>query len=148
MRGIVPVLAVAVLVPALMSAPAVAGEWPPDWRELTSFQVMPHAPHQNDVIRVLLHCPGDANHAIVGSTAFTLKGSWRPYREVGLGLSERGFARDGVIISRYAPPGHHKVRLKCVKVLIDKATRLRKVKVLSRAYAPLLVRDFRIRQYF
>lgn len=120
----------------------------PPWKKLTSFLVMPEAPHQNDVIRVLLHCPVEANHAIVGSTAFTLKGSWRRYREVGVSLSDRGFGKRGVIISRYAPPGDHEVHMKCVKVTIDKASGLRKVKVLSRGWAPLLVRDFRVRQYF
>ncbi|TYB69088.1 hypothetical protein FXF51_07480 [Nonomuraea sp. PA05] len=145
MRAIIGMAAAAVLT-TVTAAPAHAGT--PPWRKLTSFFVMPHAPHQNDVVRVLLHCPEEANHAIVGSTAFTLKGSWRIYREVGLGLTGRGFARDGVIISRYAPPGHHDVHLKCVKVTIDKATHLRKVKVLSRASAPLLVREFHVKQYF
>lgn len=97
---------------------------------------------------MLLHCPDDSNHAIVGSTAFPLKGSWRSYREVGVGLSERGFGRRGIIISRYAPPGHHEVHMKCVKVTIDKATHLRKVKVLGRASEPLFVREFRVKQYF
>ncbi|MGP4101496.1 hypothetical protein [Nonomuraea sp. KM90] len=120
----------------------------PLWQKLTSFRVSPEVPHQNDVIRVLLHCPVEANHAIVGSTAFTLKGSWRIYREVGVGLSGRGFGRRGVIISRYAPPGDHEVRMKCVKVTIDKATGLRKVKLISRAAGPLTVRKFRIGQYF
>ncbi|NJP94272.1 hypothetical protein HCN51_33365 [Nonomuraea sp. FMUSA5-5] len=146
MRAIIGMAAAAVLI-AAQAGVAHAGT-PPPWRKLTSFFVLPSAPHQNDVVRVLLHCPDEANHAIVGSTAFMLKGSWRTYREVGLGLSERGFARDGVIISRYAPPGHHEVRMKCVKVTIDQHTHLRKVKVLSRASVPLFVREFRVRQYF
>ncbi|MEV0829229.1 hypothetical protein [Nonomuraea rubra] len=145
MRAIVGMAAAAVLVTA---APGTAHAGPPPWRKLTSFFVTPYAPHQNDVIRVLLHCPDESNHAIVGSTAFPLKGSWLAYREVGVGLSGRGFGRRGIIISRYAPPGHHEVYMKCVKVTIDKATHLRKVKVLGRASAPLFVREFRVKQYF
>jgi hypothetical protein len=120
----------------------------PKWRKLTSFRISPEAPHQNDVLRVLLHCPAEANHAILGSTAFMLKGSWRRYREVGVGLTSRGFGRRAVIISRYAPPGDHEVRMKCVKVSIHKPSGLRKVKVLSRAALPLVVREFHIGQYF
>ncbi|GAA1634399.1 hypothetical protein GCM10009733_034250 [Nonomuraea maheshkhaliensis] len=120
----------------------------PKWRKLTSFRISPEAPHQNDVLRVLLHCPVEANHAILGSTAFMLKGSWRRYREVGVGLTSRGFGRRAVIISRYAPPGDHVVRMKCVKVSIHKPSGLRKVKVLSRAALPLTVRHFHIGQYF
>ncbi|GAA2848491.1 hypothetical protein GCM10020220_042510 [Nonomuraea rubra] len=56
--------------------------------------VTPYAPHQNDVIRVLLHCPDESNHATVGSTAFPLKGSWLAYREsawaLGAGLRQAG----------------------------------------------------------
>ncbi|NUT39625.1 MAG: hypothetical protein HOV86_06505 [Thermoactinospora sp.] len=139
---------------ALATAPVTAAEAvtargaDPDWRKLTSFRVSPGAPHQNDVIRVLLHCPDEANHAIVGSTAFPLKGSWRIFREVGLGLGERGFAKAGVIISRYAPPGDHVVRMKCVNVVADEKTGLRKVKVISRSAVPLVVRPFRVRQFF
>ncbi|MEU8362222.1 hypothetical protein AB0C27_40010 [Nonomuraea sp. NPDC048882] len=120
----------------------------PKWRKLTSFRISPEAPHQNDVLRVLLHCPVEANHAILGSTAFMLKGSWRRYREVGVGLTSRGFGRRAVIISRYAPPGDHVVRMKCVKVTIHKPSGLRKVKVLSRDALPLTVRHFHIGQYF
>ncbi|GAA2206535.1 hypothetical protein GCM10009850_019930 [Nonomuraea monospora] len=145
MRAIIGMAAAAALT-IVTATQAHAGT--PPWRKLTSFFVMPHAPHQNDFVRVLLHCPDDSNHAIVGSTAFMLKGSWRTYREVGIGLSGRGLGRDGVGISRYAPPGHHEVHLKCVKVTIDKATHLRKVKVLGRASASLFVREFRVKQYF
>jgi hypothetical protein len=95
-----------------------------------------------------MHCPDEANHAIVGSTAFTLKGSWRLFREVGVGLGEKGFGKAGIIISRYALPGHHTVLMKCVKVTADKVTGLRKVEVLSRSSAPLVVRVFRVHQFF
>ncbi|MEV4800606.1 hypothetical protein AB0K18_11375 [Nonomuraea sp. NPDC049421] len=150
-------IAAMVVTVALTATPAQAGEddgtddnddKTPKWRKLTSFFVSPESPHQNDVIRVLLHCPDAADHAIVGSTAFPLKGSWRTFREVGVGLTGRNFGRRGVIISRYAPPGHHDVSMKCIKVRIDKKTKIRKVKVISRASASLFVRPFRIRQYF
>ncbi|GAB2933294.1 hypothetical protein ACFMQL_05545 [Nonomuraea fastidiosa] len=142
---------------ALVAAPVQAAEDDDDgngdgkkpvWRTLTSFFVSPESPHQNDVIRVLLHCPDAASHAIVGSTAFPIKGSWRTFREVGVGLTGRNFGRRGIIISRFAPPGHHEVRMKCVKVRIDRKKGIRKVKVISRASASLTVRPFHIGQYF
>ncbi|MEW1847009.1 hypothetical protein AB0392_54430 [Nonomuraea angiospora] len=120
----------------------------PLWQKLTSLVVMPESPHQNDVIRVLMHCPTEANHAIVGSTAFPLKGSWRIYREVGASLSKRGFAKKGIVISRFAPLGDHDVNLKCVKVTIDRVIGVRKVKVLSEAVVPIYVRRFHVCQFF
>ncbi|WP_237109578.1 hypothetical protein [Nonomuraea sp. MG754425] len=148
----VPVAPAASASPAASSSSGSSGgsssQQQPLWQKLTSFKVMPYSVHQNDVVRILVHCPVEANHAIVGSTAFTLKGSWRAYREVGLGLGGKGFGKKGVIISRFAWPGEHEVHMKCVKVTIDKVTHVRKVKLLSSASADLLVREFRIRQFF
>ena len=148
MRTITLMAAAAALAVAPVTAAEAARGTDPDWQNLTSFRVSPQAPHQNDVIRVLLHCPDEANHAIVGSTAFPIKGSWRIYREVGLGLGEKGFAKKGIVISRYAPPGRHVIRMKCVKVIADWPTGLRKVKVISRSAAPVVVRPFRLGQFF
>jgi hypothetical protein len=145
------VVAAALATTPVTAAEAARGgveETGPPWQKLTSFLVRPQAPHQSDAIRVLLHCPIEANHAIVGSTAFPVKGSWRLFREVGVSLSGQGFGKAGIIISRFAPPGRHNVLMKCVKVTIDKATGLRKVKVLGRSSAPLVVREFRVRQFF
>ncbi|WP_185844897.1 hypothetical protein [Nonomuraea sp. WAC 01424] len=118
------------------------------WQKLTSFRVSPDSPHQNDVIRILIHCPTQANHAVVGSTAFPIKGSWRMFREVGVGLGGLGFGKRGVVISRFAPPGEHEVRMKCVQVRADKLTGLRTVKVLSRSAVSLVVRPLRVGQFF
>ncbi|WP_336213777.1 hypothetical protein [Nonomuraea sp. LPB2021202275-12-8] len=121
---------------------------PAEWKNLTSLRVLPERPRQNNDVRILAHCPVAANHAVVGSTAFTLKGSRRLYREVGAGLSDRGLARRSVSISYYALLGHHEVHMKCVKVTIDQKTRFRKIRVISRCSVPLLVRRFRIAQFF
>ncbi|WP_162795182.1 hypothetical protein [Nonomuraea lactucae] len=127
----------------------VTGDTIPDaWKKRTSLLVLPQRPRQNNVVRVFAHCPPAANHAIIGSTAFTLKGSSRLYREVGLGLSDRGLGRRSVSISYYAFLGHHEVLMKCVKVTINQKTRLRKVKVISRYAVPLKIRKFRISQFF
>jgi hypothetical protein len=134
--------------PAPTPAPTPAPAGGPAWKQRTSLLVMPQRPRQNNVLRILAHCPTAANHALIGSTAFRLKGSARLYREVGLGLSDRGFGRRSVSISYYAPLGHHVVRMKCVKVTIDKKTRLSRVKVISRYALPLQVRKFRIWQFF
>ncbi|NUW44417.1 hypothetical protein [Nonomuraea rhodomycinica] len=131
------------------AAPVAAsrGPLPKDWKKRTSLRILPQWPRQNDTVRVFVHCPTKANHALIGSTAFTLKGSWRIYREVGLGLSDRGLGRRGVGISYYAFPGDHLAHLKCVKVTIDEHTRLRKVRVISRFTVPLVVRPFRLRRF-
>ncbi|MBB6346259.1 hypothetical protein ACWGH8_12965 [Nonomuraea muscovyensis] len=130
-------------------APGEAGDPPSDsWKRRTSLLVMPQRPRQNNVVRILAHCPTAANHALIGSTAFRLKGSARLYREVGLGLSDRGLGRRSVAISYYAPLGHHVVHMTCVKVTIDKRTRVSHRKVISRYALPLQVRRFRIGQFF
>jgi hypothetical protein len=156
MRAVSGALAVAALLLGPV-APAEArpaegtgsGDSPSDaWKKRTSLLVMPQRPRQNNVVRILAHCPTTANHALIGSTAFRLKGSARMYREVGLGLSGRGFGRRSVSISYYAPRGHHIVRMTCVKVTIDKKTRVSRVKVISRYAVPLQVRKFRISQFF
>ncbi|MEU8324517.1 hypothetical protein AB0C33_39690 [Nonomuraea sp. NPDC048881] len=152
MRSITWAAAVAVTVVVAGPAALAAADTGPDgdttWQKLTSFRVSPAAPHQNDALRLLIHCPSQANHAVVGSTAFPIKGSWRIFREVGVGLGGMGFGKKGVVISRYAPPGEHVVRLKCVKVTADWLTGLRKVKVISRSEVPLVVRPFRLGQFF
>ncbi|WP_101787447.1 hypothetical protein [Nonomuraea indica] len=128
---------------------AAGGDPPSDgWKRRTSLLVMPQRPRQNNVVRILAHCPTAANHALIGSTAFRLKGSARLYREVGLGLSDRGLGRRSVVISYYAPLGHHEVRMTCVKVTIDKRSRVSHRKVISRYVVPLQVRRFRISQFF
>ncbi|MFI9595419.1 hypothetical protein [Nonomuraea sp. NPDC052265] len=134
--------------PAALAEAASGQDGDTSWKKLTSFRVSPAAPHQNDAIRLLVHCPTQANHAVVGSTAFPVKGSWRMFREVGIGLGGMGFGKKGVVISRFAPPGEHEVQLKCVKVTADWLTGLRKVKVLSRSSVPLVVRPFRLGQFF
>ncbi|MER5318255.1 hypothetical protein [Streptosporangium roseum] len=121
---------------------------PDGWKKRTSLRVLPQWPRQNNNVRILAHCPTTANHAVIGSTAFTLKGSTRLYREVGLGLSDRGLGRRAVSISYYALPGYHEVCMKCVKVTIDQKTRIRKIRVISRYSVPLQVRRFRIAQFF
>ncbi|MER7501539.1 hypothetical protein AB0L05_38140 [Nonomuraea pusilla] len=120
----------------------------PWWKRVTSLRVVPRRPQQNDVVRIFVHCPTKANHAIIGSTAFTLKGSRRLYREVGLGLSKRGLGRKGVVISYYALPGYHPVLLRCVKATMRKVSRIRKTRLVGRAAAPLVVRPFRLRRFF
>nr|WP_055505780.1 hypothetical protein [Nonomuraea pusilla] len=120
----------------------------PWWKRVTSLRVVPRRPQQNDVVRIFVHCPTQANHAIIGSTAFTLKGSRRLYREVGLGLSKRGLGRKGVVISYYALPGYHPVLLRCVKATMRKVSRIRRTRVVGRAAAPLVVRPFRLRRFF
>jgi hypothetical protein len=134
--------------PAAEARTAVTDDPPPeDWKKLTSLRVLPEHPHQNDIVRIFAHCPVTANHAIIGSTAFALKGSRRLYREVGLGLSDRGLGRRAASISYYALLGHHEVRMTCVKVTIDPETRYRKIQVISRCTAPLTVRRFRLSQF-
>ncbi|MGN9783045.1 hypothetical protein ACTMTF_16555 [Nonomuraea sp. ZG12] len=128
--------------------PAATDDPPPkDWKKLTSLRVLPEAPRQNNIVRIFAHCPVTANHAIIGSTAFALKGSRRLYREVGLGLSDRGLGRRGAVISYYALLGHHEVRMTCVKVTIDPKTRFRKIREISRCTVPLTVRRFRLGQF-
>ncbi|GGO77598.1 hypothetical protein [Nonomuraea cavernae] len=130
------------------TAPATSDDSPPkDWKKVTSLRVLPELPRQNDVVRIFVHCPTTANHAIIGSTAFALKGSRRFYREVGLGLSDRGLGRRAVIISYYTLLGDHDVRLKCVKVTINQKTRLRKIRLISRCTVPLTVRRFRLARF-
>ncbi|ACZ91615.1 hypothetical protein [Streptosporangium roseum] len=129
-------------------ASVTGGSGPDGWKKRTSLRVLPQWPRQNNNVRILAHCPTAANHAIIGSTAFTLKGSTRLYREVGLGLSDRGLGRRAVSISYYALPGYHEVCMKCVKVTIDQKTRIRKIRVISRYSVPLQVRRFRIAQFF
>ncbi|MCP2347246.1 hypothetical protein [Nonomuraea roseoviolacea] len=158
MRSVAGTVAVAVLLagPATLAVlpcrPAAAaasrGPLPKDWKKRTSLRILPQWPRQNDTVRVFVHCPTKANHALIGSTAFTLKGSWRIYREVGLGLSDRGLGRRGVGISYYAFPGDHLAHLKCVKVTINEHTRIRKVRVISRFTVPLVVRPFRLGRFF
>ncbi|MFG3437664.1 hypothetical protein ACGF0J_10515 [Nonomuraea sp. NPDC047897] len=128
--------------------PGGRGDPPSDgWKQRTSLLVMPQHPRQNDVVRIFVHCPTAANHALIGSTAFRLKGSARLYREVGLGLSDRGLGRRSVGISYYAPLGHHVVHLTCVKVTIDKRTRVSHRKVISRYAVPLQVRRFSLKRF-
>ncbi|MFC7647151.1 hypothetical protein ACFQX6_46470 [Streptosporangium lutulentum] len=69
------------------------GQIPPELKNVTSLRVLPWNPRQNNNVRIFVHCPPTSNHAIIGSTAFNLKGSRRIYREVGLGLSDRGLGR-------------------------------------------------------
>jgi hypothetical protein len=140
--------------PQVLTAPvagvrAAADDGIPDeWKKRTSLRVLPHRPRQNDVVRIFVHCPPAANHAIIGSTAFTLKGSPRFYREVGLSLSDRGLGRRAVLISYYALRGHHEVELECVKATVDDKTRLRRTKLISRCDVPLFVRRFDVRRFF
>ncbi|GAA3075830.1 hypothetical protein [Streptosporangium carneum] len=121
---------------------------PPNWKNITSLRVLPEWPRQHNDVRVFVHCPPEANHALVGSTAFNLRGSRRLYREVGIGISKRGLGRDAVSISYYALPGVHEVCLKCVKVKIDHETRIRRIHLISRYSVPIRVRRFDIAQFF
>ncbi|MFI6790786.1 hypothetical protein ACIBG4_26000 [Nonomuraea sp. NPDC050383] len=142
-----PATATALPRPSVSTA-AVRGPVPDDWKKRTSLRILPPWPRQNDEVRVFVHCPVKANHALIGSTAFTLKGSRRIYREVGLGLSDRGLGRRAVGISYYAFPGDHLAHLRCVKVTIDEHTRIRKVRLISRFTVPLVVRPFRLGRFF
>ncbi|HUR08142.1 MAG TPA: hypothetical protein VM347_36765 [Nonomuraea sp.] len=121
---------------------------PPALRKVPSLRVLPEQPRQASHVRIFVHCPKKANHAIIGSTAFQLKGSRRIYREVGMGLSSRGLAHRGVSISYYALPGFHKALLKCVKVTMNRKTRIGRTRVVGRDAIPLYVRRFSIWQYF
>lgn len=121
---------------------------PAEWKTRTSLRVLPHSPRQRNIVRIFAHCPKKANHAIIGSTAFTLKGSRRLYREVGLGLSDRGLGTRSASISYYALLGFHQVCMECVKVTIDQETRLRRIQVIGRDSAPLRIRRFRAEQFF
>ncbi|MFC5824589.1 hypothetical protein [Nonomuraea insulae] len=134
------------MVQALPAAAARADDEsaPPPLSKLSSFRVMPRVLHQKDVLRVLMKCPVRANHAVIGSTAFTLKGSWRSFREVGVNLSNGGFGKHAIPISRFAEPGHHDVHIKCVKVTLDHATGFKKVKLLSRASTPILIHPVKL----
>ncbi|WP_345569552.1 hypothetical protein [Nonomuraea rosea] len=138
---------------AATGAPAgvrtLAGDPIPDeWKNRTSLRILPGRPRQNNDVRLFAHCPEAANHVIIGSTAFNLKGSTRLYREVGESLSDRGLARRSVSISYFALPGPHQVLMKCVVVTMNQKTRIRKIKVISRYAVPLLVRRFRMAQFF
>ncbi|MFD8532402.1 hypothetical protein ACFV0L_33805 [Streptosporangium canum] len=153
--GVAAALVMGSGVPATASPPPPAGigavtgdHIPAELKNRTSLRVLPEWPRQNNNVRILAHCPPAANHAIIGSTAFTLKGSTRLYREVGLGLSNRGLGRRAVSISYYVLPGDHEVCMKCVKVTINQKTRIRKIRVISRYSVPLQVRRFRIAQFF
>lgn len=153
--GVAAALLMGASVPALAqrgsyeSVRAMAGDpLPPDWKKVTSLRVLPYLPRQNNNVRIMVHCPTTANHAIIASTAFGLKGSRRPYREVGVGLSDRGLARRTASISYYALLGAHEVRLTCVKVTIDEKTRFREIRVISRCSVPIGVRRFRLAQFF
>ncbi|MGC5016475.1 hypothetical protein ACLQ2R_37405 [Streptosporangium sp. DT93] len=168
MRSVTTMVTAAVLLlgPGVPAEPATAGDAlrthpvtpgfqggggdtiPPALRNVTSLRVLPRRPRQAGYVRVFVHCPPESNHAIIGSTAFTLKGSRRLYREVGLGLSDRGLARRGVSISYSALPGRHGACLTCVKVTMDQRTRVRRIRVIGRDSAPLRVRRFGVRQFF
>ncbi|MEU6743104.1 hypothetical protein [Streptosporangium sandarakinum] len=117
-------------------------------RKVPSLRVLPFDPRQASHVRIFVHCPRTANHALIGSTAFNLKGSRRIYREVGLGLSDRGLGHRAASISYYALPGFHEVCLKCVKVTMNLRTRIRHIRVVGRAAVPLIVRRFSIWQFF
>ncbi|MGV9535261.1 hypothetical protein ACWDR9_16685 [Streptosporangium sandarakinum] len=117
-------------------------------RKVPSLRVLPFDPRQASHVRIFVHCPKTANHALIGSTAFNLKGSRRIYREVGLGLSNRGLGHRAASNSYYALPGFHEVCLKCVKVTMNLRTRIRHIRVVGRAAVPLIVRRFSIWQYF
>ncbi|GGQ24102.1 hypothetical protein [Streptosporangium pseudovulgare] len=117
-------------------------------KKVPSLRVLPFDPRQASHVRVFAHCPKTANHALIGSTAFTLKGSRRIYREVGLSLSKRGLGHRATSISYYALPGFHEVCLKCVKVTMNLRTRIRHIRVVGRASVPLVVRRFSIWQFF
>ena len=121
---------------------------PPWLKNVPSLRVVPMWPRQASHVRIFVHCPPKSNHALIGSTAFNLKGSRRLYREVGLGLSDRGLGHRAVSISYFALPGYHGACLTCVKVKMNQKTRIRRIKVLGRAFTPLYVRRFSIWQFF
>ncbi|MFF5110213.1 hypothetical protein [Streptosporangium sp. NPDC000509] len=121
---------------------------PPWLKKVPSLRVVPTWPRQASSVRIFVHCPPNSNHAIIGSGAFNLKGSRRIYREVGLGLSNRGLGHRAASISRFVLPGSHGACLTCVKVTMNKQTGIRRIKVLGRASAPLYVRRFSIWQFF
>ncbi|WP_169750180.1 hypothetical protein [Streptosporangium amethystogenes] len=121
---------------------------PKELKNVPSLRVLPPWPRQASHVRIFVHCPSSSNHAIVGSTAFTLKGSSRLYREIGMGLSKRGLMHHSASISYYALPGPHGACLKCVKITMNKQTRIRRIRVTGRAFAPLYVRRFSIWQFF
>ncbi|WP_440081746.1 hypothetical protein [Streptosporangium sp. LJ11] len=121
----------------------------PSWlRRVPSLRVLPLWPRQASHVRIFVHCPPKSNHALIGSTAFNLKGSRRLYREVGLGLSDRGLGHRAASISYFALPGFHEACLKCVKVTMNQQTRIRRIRVLGRDSTPLYVRRFSIWQFF
>jgi hypothetical protein len=117
-------------------------------KNVPSLRILPPWPRQASHVRIFVHCPPSSNHAIVGSTALNLKGSNRLYREIGVGLSNRGLAHRAASISYFALPGPHGACLKCVKVTMNKQTRIRRIRVTGRASAPLFVRRFSIWQFF
>jgi hypothetical protein len=139
-------VAIALLtVPALPAAAVRQDSGPPSpLRKLSSFRVLPRVLYQREVLRVLMKCPARANRGVVGSTAFTLKGSWRSFREVGVNLSDRGFGKHAISISRFAEPGHHDVHIKCVKVTIDHATGFKNVELLRRASTSILIHPVKL----
>ncbi|MFC4123089.1 hypothetical protein [Nonomuraea zeae] len=148
--GMVAALVVGLSAPAAATAvrTTASGPSPDEWKKVTSLRILPDRPRQNNDVRLFIHCPTTANHVIIGSTAFNLMGSTRLYREVGESLSDRGLARRTVSISYYALPGHHQVHMKCVLVTMNKKTRIRKIKVISRCTVPIVVRRFRLAQFF
>ncbi|MER5645789.1 hypothetical protein [Streptosporangium sp. NPDC002524] len=121
---------------------------PPWLKNVPSLRVLPLWPRQASHVRIFVHCPPKSNHALIGSTAFNLKGSRRLYREVGLGLSDRGLGHRAASISYFALPGFHEACLKCVKVTMNQETRIRRIRVLGRDSVPLYVRRFSIWQFF
>ncbi|WP_326645615.1 hypothetical protein OG884_13655 [Streptosporangium sp. NBC_01755] len=133
-----------------VSIPTIGGRntIPKALKNVPSLRVLPPWPRQASHVRIFVHCPPSSNHAIIGSTAFNLKGSNRLYREIGVGLSDRGLAHRGASISYFALPGPHGACLKCVKVTMNKQTRIRRIRVTGRAFAPLFVRRFSIWQFF
>ena len=130
------------------SSPSDKNPIPKALRKVPSLRILPSRPRQGSHVRVFVHCPKKANHAIIGSTAFRLKGSRRIYREVGAGLTGRGLAHRSVSISSYALLGFHEALLKCVKVTINTKTRFSRTRVIGRDAIPLYVRRFSIWQYF
>ncbi|MEV4750033.1 hypothetical protein AB0K21_27000 [Streptosporangium sp. NPDC049248] len=133
-----------------VSIPPIGGRnsIPKALKNVPSLRVLPPWPRQASHVRIFVHCPPSSNHALVGSTAFPQKGSTRRYREVGMGVSNRGLAHHSASISYFALPGPHGACLKCVKVTMNKQTRIRRIRVTGRAFAPLYVRRFSIWQFF
>lgn len=134
----------------IVSLPTLKGRntIPEALKKVTSLRVLPPWPRQASHVRIFVHCPRGSNHALVGSSAFPQKGSTRLYREVGMGVSDRGLAHHSASISYFALPGAHGACLKCVKVTMNKKTRIRRIRVTGRASAPLYVRRFSIWQFF